>query len=182
MRQMEQLPLGDSATSMVVCTTLRALGPRGDVTSRVGARAGWPAARASEDSWGGDRRGLRVEGFHAYSRSLVQRLFFGKAQLETWQKQQPLSTACTAAHMLPCCCTLAAAPALLHARHQAGNLDINCFPEVHKQADSKAAVSPEPWTSVHSAAAAPVLAGCHTSSGSHRPITQHSPGDSTEGC
>jgi hypothetical protein len=58
--QIEQLPLGDSATSMVVCTTERALGPRGDVLSRLDAFWAWPAARASADSCGWARRGERA--------------------------------------------------------------------------------------------------------------------------
>jgi hypothetical protein len=54
--QTEQLPLSASATSMVVCTTLRALGPRGDVGSRDEERAGCPAASASDDSCGAGAR------------------------------------------------------------------------------------------------------------------------------
>ena len=57
--QIEQLPLGASDTSIVVCTTLRALGPSGDVSSRDDVRAGWPAASASLDSCGGKFGGLQ---------------------------------------------------------------------------------------------------------------------------
>jgi len=58
--QMEQLPLGDSTTSIVVGTTARALRPRGDVTSRVGALKPWPAASDSLDSCGGAVGGVAV--------------------------------------------------------------------------------------------------------------------------
>jgi hypothetical protein len=59
MRQMEQLPLGASATSIVVCTTLRAALPSGDVASRVDALKPWPAARDSDDSCGDEGHGRR---------------------------------------------------------------------------------------------------------------------------
>lgn len=59
-RQMEQLPLGASTTSIVVCTTLRALGPRGLVRSRDEGWLPWPAARLSPASCGAQRARVRV--------------------------------------------------------------------------------------------------------------------------
>ncbi len=51
-------PLGASRTSMVVGTTTRRRGPRGDVLSRWGREAAdWPAARFSAASCGGERAG-----------------------------------------------------------------------------------------------------------------------------
>lgn len=50
MRQIEQLPLGASVTSIVVCTTPPARGPSGAVGSRAAGAAGRPAASVSAAS------------------------------------------------------------------------------------------------------------------------------------